>query len=264
MDTAIETLPMTAEEARQYVGWINSCLDDARAYLLELYERQGWRALGYDSWHACIQAEFRLSRTRVYQLLDAAHAERVLLESADTKQSTMVDCSTRRPIPERELRPLVPLAKEDPEAARMVWREAQETAQEQGMKLTAVIVEEKVEEHRRTRADARGTSGKLRDARGRRTIDPNSPHFRAKQEREARKAEILRAHHASQRTAGSLERTERALRALTTAVAGLVAQEPEAYAGQILTEYRPEAAKVAALASDWWARVATALGREER
>src|SRR5205823_5147590 len=52
--------PMSREEARRCVERITRHLDEARALLLELYERRGWRALGYDSWRAC---EFSQSPT---------------------------------------------------------------------------------------------------------------------------------------------------------------------------------------------------------
>src|SRR5205807_1142448 len=50
--------PMTRDEARQCVERINHHLDEARALLLDLYEREGWRALGYASWRECVAGEF--------------------------------------------------------------------------------------------------------------------------------------------------------------------------------------------------------------
>lgn len=119
---AVTDAVMSEGEARQYVDWIKSALEDARGYLLELYERKGWRALGYDSWRACVQAEFGQSRSQLYRELDAARTERVLL--ADLAISPMGET----PIPERQLRPLASIADRTPDLARDIWREITETA----------------------------------------------------------------------------------------------------------------------------------------
>ena len=91
-------LMMTEAEARNTVTIITSYLDDARALLLELHEREGWRALGYDSWRTCALAEFGQSQSRLYQLLDAAKVDRAL--------STQVETT---PIPEKVARVLAPV-----------------------------------------------------------------------------------------------------------------------------------------------------------
>ena len=69
--------PMSRDEARQCVVRIAHHLEEARALLLELYEREGWRALGYDSWRACVTAEFAESQATLYRQLTAARIERV-------------------------------------------------------------------------------------------------------------------------------------------------------------------------------------------
>ena len=67
---------MTEEEARTCVEQINQNLANVRALLLELHEREGWRALGYDSWSQCVQAEFGdRHRSYLYRQLDAARIE---------------------------------------------------------------------------------------------------------------------------------------------------------------------------------------------
>lgn len=69
---------MTADEARACVARATQHLNVARAELLELYEREGWRALGYDSWRACVTAEFSQSQSYLYYQLQAARTEREL------------------------------------------------------------------------------------------------------------------------------------------------------------------------------------------
>lgn len=109
--------PMTREEARACAGRVRSSLEGARVALLELYEREGWRALGYDSWRACAEAEFSLSRSRVWQLLAAARLERELADAGPDPPPG--------PVPERALRPLAGL---DPETRREVWADAVDAA----------------------------------------------------------------------------------------------------------------------------------------
>jgi CHASE2 domain-containing sensor protein len=70
--------PMSRDAARQCVARMTHHLEEARAVLLELYEREGWRALGYDSWRACVVAAFSQSQTALYRQLTAARVERTI------------------------------------------------------------------------------------------------------------------------------------------------------------------------------------------
>lgn len=71
----IVSQPMTREEAEGTVEKIRSHLHRARQLLLDLYEREGWRALGYDTFANCIEAEFTKSRSYVYREIAAAQLE---------------------------------------------------------------------------------------------------------------------------------------------------------------------------------------------
>jgi hypothetical protein len=64
--------PMTTDEARAHVQAVNTAAADMGRHLLELKEREGWRALGYANWTACLQNEFGYSRQHLYDLMDAA------------------------------------------------------------------------------------------------------------------------------------------------------------------------------------------------
>lgn len=66
---------MTSEEARAAVDAIKSHVQQARALLLDLHEREGWRALGYSSWEECVSDEFGRSRSYMYRQLAAAKLE---------------------------------------------------------------------------------------------------------------------------------------------------------------------------------------------
>lgn len=111
MTTTVATAQMTEQEARDCVYKINQHLGSLRALLLDLYQRKGWLALGYESWRDCVTSEFEKKQSRVYQLLAAARVEQNL--------STTVE------IPERHLRPLAALA---PDEQIAVWEVIKETA----------------------------------------------------------------------------------------------------------------------------------------
>ncbi len=106
---------MTAPEARQCIAAIKAHLHGARALLLELEEREGWRALGYSSWRACVVAEFGQSQAYLYRQLAAAKIERVVEPFSPIGE-----------IPEGQLRPLAAL--DSPDEQRAVWDTAKETA----------------------------------------------------------------------------------------------------------------------------------------
>lgn len=86
--------PMTAEEARDITNRINQAAGELWRLLLEAYERQAWRALGYASWKAYVESEFTITRQRAYQLLDQGRVIRLLQEAAGDV-STTVDISER-------------------------------------------------------------------------------------------------------------------------------------------------------------------------
>ena len=111
---------MTREEARTCIDTVHSHLRNARNHILDLHEREGWKALGYESWRACVVAEFPQNQRYLYYQLKAAKVE--------TNICTMVQ--NPRPakignIPERQLRPLADFS---PEEQKVIWEEAVKTA----------------------------------------------------------------------------------------------------------------------------------------
>jgi hypothetical protein len=98
------TSTMDAAEAHACVVAINQHLNGARDLLLDLYEREGWRALGYDSWRECVVAEFDHSQAHLYRQLQAARVERELSPMGE------------KPIPERRLREVLAAPPEQREA----------------------------------------------------------------------------------------------------------------------------------------------------
>jgi hypothetical protein len=66
---------MTREEAKTCVLQIRSHINVARRLILELYDLQGWKALGYTSWRQCVLEEFGQSSSYLYRQLEAAKIE---------------------------------------------------------------------------------------------------------------------------------------------------------------------------------------------
>lgn len=133
---------MTTDEARQCADDIRRGMADVRHLLLDFHEREGWRALGYESWRECAMTEFGYGQSHVYELLNAARVERNISAAAE------------KPLPERQLRPLAPL---EPSAQREVWQRAIDTAPEG--RVTAKHVEQTVIEWKsdnRTELGGRG------------------------------------------------------------------------------------------------------------
>lgn len=80
--------PMSREEATTACRSIRSHLESAGAQLLELHDREGWKALGYASWRECAVAEFGKSQSRVYELLAAARVVREFSEISEKPPTT--------------------------------------------------------------------------------------------------------------------------------------------------------------------------------
>lgn len=87
---------MGVVEARACVTAINQQLNSARALLLELCEREGWRALGYDSWRECVVVEFQQSQATLYYQLQAARTEREISKRLEMPIPRLSDLHLRQ------------------------------------------------------------------------------------------------------------------------------------------------------------------------
>lgn len=86
---------------------IRQNMTDARNDLLELYEGEGWRALGYASWRECVAAEFGEHERTLYRQLQAAKVVREIEQSsADGPAVVQFDTCVKNKISERKLREL--------------------------------------------------------------------------------------------------------------------------------------------------------------
>lgn len=72
----IITIKMTLDEARQCVNEIKAGINDVGKKLLQLYEGEGWRVLGYATWRECAQVEFGFKQSHAYRLLEFAEVTR--------------------------------------------------------------------------------------------------------------------------------------------------------------------------------------------
>lgn len=139
---------MDESEARECVADIHNGLVNIRQRVVDLYNREGWRALGYTSWRHCVAAEFEQSQTHLYRVLNAGQIE--------AQVSPMGEIGK---VPERQLRELAPL-RDDPDTMRDVWHHVHE---EHGENVTSADVRAAVK--RRTAAPEQ-VSQRVMDAAG--------------------------------------------------------------------------------------------------
>lgn len=132
ISTVFDGVPMMDEaEARAVVTRIKTRIDITRGELLELHDREGWRALGYGSWGACVKAEFEGSSTALYRQLAAAKIEREVFG----------DSRIGNPVPASQLEAVKDLPTEEKRAA---FQRADELAGDQprtAKHITQAVVE---------------------------------------------------------------------------------------------------------------------------
>ncbi len=135
----IITIKMTADEARQCANEIKAGINDVGKRLLQLYEGEGWKVLGYDTWRECAQIEFGFKKTHVYQLLEFAEVTRNIEFSAIAENLML-------PQTESVARPLTRL---EPEEQPIVWQRAVDSAP--NGKITAAHVQSVKDEYEKAK-----------------------------------------------------------------------------------------------------------------
>ena len=101
MTAQIQKAAITEAQARQLTDRIKTAADQLWSLLLEAHESKAWAALGYKNWREYAVAEFSVSQSRAYQLLDQAVVVTAIQEAAN---STMVEISERAA---REIKPAI-------------------------------------------------------------------------------------------------------------------------------------------------------------
>lgn len=136
MEIAIVKNNMIYKEARECADKINANMNNVRHLVLDLYEREGWTALGYESWRECVTKEFNSSQSHIYRQLDAAKTELNISPIGENQSENNICTIVQKdPIPESQLRPLTRL---EPDQQREAWQKAIDIAPEG--KVTAAIV----------------------------------------------------------------------------------------------------------------------------
>ncbi len=138
MESQITPALMTAPEARRCIEKIKEDEINMRGLLYDLYIREGWKALEYKSWRACVTAEFQKQERYLYKQLEAAKVEMNICPNGQIGE-----------IPESQTRPLSGLP---PEQQQEVWNKANETAPEG--KVTAAHVQTVVDQREYSSEDA--------------------------------------------------------------------------------------------------------------
>lgn len=142
-------MEMSLDEARETDRLIKRHINTTRYLLLDMRDRKGWKALGYESFKEYGEKELNLGSARIYQLADAAEI------SLQIGFSTIVE---KQPS-EGQLRPL----KSVPEEVRKeIWEEATRKAEEEGAKMTAKRVDDAVAEWKQRSQESQDESNERR------------------------------------------------------------------------------------------------------
>ena len=104
---AVAVVMMSVEEARACIDRIKAQAEEIAVTLIDLRDREGWRALGYATWQDCLRREFNMSRQRAHQLISAHVVERVLAALPPGPASNAFDAGVLKERHRAELAPLV-------------------------------------------------------------------------------------------------------------------------------------------------------------
>lgn len=86
---------ITPDEARSLTDRIRAAAEHLHSLLLEAHEREAWRALGYPTWRAYATAEFGMSQSHAYRLLDHGRVVRALEQAAGSPIGEISELAAR-------------------------------------------------------------------------------------------------------------------------------------------------------------------------
>lgn len=95
VDTA-HAKPLTKAAARKLTDRIAMATGLLWQMVAEAHEREAWRALGYDSWQAYVDAEFQISRSQAFRLLTQARVVGELVAAGAEPADAAVAVSARQ------------------------------------------------------------------------------------------------------------------------------------------------------------------------
>lgn len=91
-DAGQVVIPMTADEARQSIYVFKNFRKGMYLTALELYDRDGWKALGYRSWYECAKEELEVgSEDAADRLINAGRVQRNIFGSEVTASSRLLN-----------------------------------------------------------------------------------------------------------------------------------------------------------------------------
>jgi hypothetical protein len=86
--TTVEVRKLSKRQARKLTDEIKSHAETLWGLLVEMYEGQGWKALGYKTWGAYVEAELSVTRQHSYMILDQARVVKELVEATDVSDAS--------------------------------------------------------------------------------------------------------------------------------------------------------------------------------
>lgn len=125
------------DKIKEKLKTVGTALGELRVLLLDLYDNEAWKILGYKSWNQFVVNEFKQSRGQICRQLAAARIETNI---CCTVQQVGDPGSPIGEIPERTLRPLKQLP---PESQRKAWLRAKRLAS--GKRVTSTHVNRAVD-----------------------------------------------------------------------------------------------------------------------
>jgi hypothetical protein len=85
----------TPDEARHLTERIRDAVGAVWSLLVEAHERQAWAALGYGSWREYATAEFGMSQSHAYRILDQARVIRAIEEATGSPMGEISEREAR-------------------------------------------------------------------------------------------------------------------------------------------------------------------------
>lgn len=148
--SALIQMEMTLDEAVETDRLIKRHINHTRYLLLDMRDRKGWKALGYESFVEYGKKSLGYDKSHIYELADAGEIG---------LQVGFSEISEKQP-KESHLKPLKAVPEEERKA---IWEEATRKAEEENAKLTAQRVESAVKEWKQRQQESQTESNERRN-----------------------------------------------------------------------------------------------------